>query len=264
MRKYNNDFEDFIRKLYIENAYLEKHPSLHIIDSPWKIFKVIPLIDKFISYNKKEVIKILDVGGGAGLILKGVSTYIEKKHHLKVDKFALDLSQNILKIQKKKNPDLKKILNEDIRDTSLENKEIDLTLMIDVLEHIPSPSRALKELRRISEFVLFKVPLEDNLYFRIGEYIRYNRKRNSTENFGHINFYNYSSLKSQIEKYMGYILKYNFTNVNEYILQSTHYKNDLSVFGKLTTLLSMLISKISPKLSSFIFLDYITILSKCY
>ena len=42
----------------------------------------------------------------------------------------------MLEIQEKRNPDLKKALNEDIHKTSLDSKEIDLSLMIDLLEHV--------------------------------------------------------------------------------------------------------------------------------
>jgi ubiquinone/menaquinone biosynthesis C-methylase UbiE len=77
---------------------------------------------------------LLDVGGGAGVILSAVSTYIERNYSMKVNKFGLDLSPAILKIQKKRNPDLKKALNEDIYKTSLTDKEVDVTLLIDLLE----------------------------------------------------------------------------------------------------------------------------------
>ncbi|GAI48024.1 unnamed protein product, partial [marine sediment metagenome] len=39
--------------------------------------------------------------------------------------------------------------------------------MVDVLEHIPNPTAALKELRRISQYIIFKVPLEDCLILKI-------------------------------------------------------------------------------------------------
>ncbi len=258
-------FKDLVKKLYHEDCYLKKHPSLHEIDSPWKIRKIIPLVDQFINYNTKDEINLLDVGGGAGLILKGISLYIEKKYGLKVNKFALDLSLGILKIQKEKNLDLKKALNEDICHTSLKNKEIDLTLMIDVLEHIPNPKMALEELKRISNFVLMKVPLEDNLYFKALNFIKKSNKTyNSIEKFGHVYFYNYKSLKRHIEKNMGIVLNYYFTNVFEFLLNTPYYRNKLKITNKLINLLFMFMCKISPKLSSFITPDFIMVLSKCY
>ena len=118
---------------------------LHEKDSNWKVSKIIPLVDKFISYINKDIINLLDVGGGAGLILNMISIYIEKNYSIKVNKYLLDLSPGMLDVQKKKNLDFKKAFNEDIRKTSLSNKEIDLILMIDVLEHVPQPMEALEE-----------------------------------------------------------------------------------------------------------------------
>lgn len=124
----------------------------------------------------------------------------------------------MLEIQKKMNPNLKRALNEDIRKTSLDNKEIDLTLMIDVLEHVPNPTEALQELRRISKFVIFKVPLEDNLTLRVSNFIRRGETRQPIETIGHINVYKFGKLKNEIEKYIGQILYHYFTNVFDTII----------------------------------------------
>ena len=155
MKEIKEKYKNLIKNLYLEGDYLRKNPSLHKIDSTWKTTKIFPLIDQYFIYNKKRGISILDVGGGAGIILNSVANYITKYYNVKVNKLALDLDINILNIQRQRNPDLKKILNEDISSTSLKNKEIDLTLMIDVLEHIPNPIIALEELKRISNFVIF-------------------------------------------------------------------------------------------------------------
>ncbi|MEN4006700.1 MAG: methyltransferase domain-containing protein [Methanobacteriaceae archaeon] len=164
--------------------------------------------------------------GGAGLILNGISTHIKERYGIRVNKFALDLSPGMLEIQKKINPDLKTALNEDIRKTSLGNKEIDLTLMIDVLEHIPNSAEALEELKRISKFVIFKVPLEDNLLDKTLNSITRGKSRQQViETVGHINVYNFKTLKYQISEHTGQVLDSYFTNVFKYVLNSEHYRN---------------------------------------
>ncbi len=260
-----NELEDLIKKLYIEDGYLKKIPKLHEFDSPWKLKKIIPFIDKFMNNYKKDNITLLDVGGGAGLILKGVSVYIERYYQISVKKYALDLSPEILEVQKKRNPDLKKALNEDIRNTSLENKEINLCLMIDVLEHIPKPHLALKELKRISEFIIFKVPIEDNFYYRIWNFLKKEeRKQFFTQNSGHINFYNFYNLKHQIESYAGTILEYNFTNVFEFLSNTPYYRKNMNFKDILLNTISLNLFRFSPKLASFLYHDFIMILCECY
>ena len=257
--------EDLIRTLYLEDEYLKKIPSLHEIDSPWKLRKLIPFINIFLRKIEADEINILDVGGGAGLILKGISSYVERNYNKTVNKFALDLSPEILKLQKKRNPDLKKALNEDIRETSFEDKSVDLTLMIDVLEHIPKPQRALEELKRISHYVLFKVPLANTLHYRILNIkLKGKRRQEDIEESGHVNFYNFSGLKHQIEFYMGSVLGYSFTNTFKFMLENPNYRNKMNYMDKIINLLAILIFKISPRITSALFNDFVIVLCKTY
>jgi len=172
----------------------------------------------------------------------------------------------MLGIQKKRNPHFKKALNEDIRKTSLGNKEIDLTLMIDVLEHVPNPTEVLEEVKRISKFVIFKVPLEDNLLLKTWNFVRRDKPRQHLiETFGHINVYNLGKLKYQIEKHMGQVLDFYFTNVFDYYYRnSEHYKNGMKIGNKLINFVAAHVFRLSPELCSFIFNDFVMILFKCY
>ena len=258
------DIDEYVKNLYLTDEYIIKNPSVHEEDSPWKVSKIIPLVNRRISNIDKDEISLLDVGGGAGLILNAVSLYIKETYGKTVNKFALDLSPGMLEIQKKSNPDLKKALNEDIRKTSLGDKEIDLTLMIDLLEHVPNPAEALEEGKRISNFVIFKVPLEDNLFLRISNFIKKGIVRQALiKNFGHINIYNFGKLKQQIEKHMGQVLEVYFTNAFSYYLRSEHYKKKLQFKGRLMYSVACCMFKLSPKLCSLVFNDFVMILVKC-
>jgi hypothetical protein len=248
-------------KSFEERADVFMRDSLR--DCSWKVKKSITLIDKFVNCVNKNEVNLLDVGGGSGLLLKAFSSYIEKNFGKAVHKFALDPSQNLLQVQKKTNPDLKKALIEDICKTSLSYKEIDLTLMIDVLEHVPYMVEALKELKRISSFVLFKVPLEDCLLRRTSNLLmRGKPRRYEAEVFGHINVFNLKKLRFLIEKHAGKFLDFYFTNVFEYFLNSKDYKLRLS--QKFKNLVATYIFKFSPTLCSLIFYDHVMILVECY
>ncbi|MFX1446395.1 MAG: class I SAM-dependent methyltransferase [Promethearchaeota archaeon] len=260
-----DDKEALIKKLYLEEDYIKKNPKLHEFDSPWKVKKILPLIDKILHNFEEKQINILDIGGGAGIVLRDLCSYIEKKYNLKVNKFALDLSQESLDILKQRNPDLKKTLHEDIRKTSLGDKELDICLMIDVLEHVPKPQLALKELKRISKYVILKVPLEDNLYYRFWNFItKGKRKQYIIEFSSHINFYNFFNLKSQIKEYLGFILDYYFTNVFEFFIKTPKYRNNMSSKETLLNRISIIMYRFSPKLTSLLFQDFIMILCECY
>lgn len=255
-----------IQTLYRTDNYLLKNPTLHEEDSPWKVSQIIPLIDQLVNnYWHKKEINILDVGGGAGLILRKISSYLSKKYGFKVNQFALDLSPGMLAIQKKNNPTLQKVFYEDIRQTSIKHKKIDLALMIDVLEHIPDPTKALNELKRISRFVILKVPLEDNLTLNIWNLINRGRPRQySLETVGHLNIYNFRKLVPQIEKYLGQILQSNFTNVFSYFRRSAYYQKKQKTKNKIINFVAINLFKISPRICSLIFNDCAMLLVKCW
>jgi len=250
-----------ILKLYLDDEYISKNPSLDVQDTSWKVSKIIPLIDTFISDFDKEAINMLDVGGGAGLICSQICTYIRKTYNRKINKFFLDLSPGILEIQKKNNPDFKLALNEDVRKTSLHDKQIDLTLIIDVLEHIPNPEIALREIRRITKFAIFKVPLENNLYNNIRNILTRGRQgKDMRTRFGHINFYSFKEIKRQIETHNGKIISFYFTNTFRYYNNSDFYRERIKTLDKFVNILGELTFKLSPKVCSLIFPDFVMIL----
>jgi len=253
-----------IASLYLSNEYVVKHPTLHMGDSPWKISKVKFLLDDFIqSYKvscKGKFLNVLDVGGGAGVILKEIAAEIEAKYDLTVNKFALDLSPKALEVQAKTNPDLKKALNENICYTSLDDKEIDLTLLIDVLEHVPDPEMALKEIRRISRFIIMNVPLESNLIYDMGNTITRGKiRRKLIEDYGHIHSFDFAQVRNLIERNAGVVLSYNYANIFERNLRTVR-KVKTKILSKLASILYL----ISPTLSALIFRDFIMILVICY
>lgn len=259
------NIEEFNKYLYLLDAYITMNPSLHEEDSPWKMEKIIPLVDMFVRYVNKQEINLLDVGGGAGLILNSVAKYFEVQHSIYVTKYAVDLSPGMLQVQKERNPDLAKALNEDIRYTSLADKEIDLTLMIDLLEHVPNPAEALEEAKRISRFIIFKVPLENNLLAILGNIASISRRDEvQVKRLVHINTYQFHSLRKQIEDHTGRILNFSFTNACDYFRNSEHFKNKVSPTAKLINLIGAYTYKISPRLCSAIFGDFVVILVKCY
>lgn len=256
--------EEYSTHLYLTDEYVRKHPSIHEEDSAWKVTQIIPLIDSIAEKIGKQGINLLDVGGGAGFILKDVSSYIEQQYGLSVNKYALDLSPGMLEIQKERNPDLERVLNEDIRHTSLRTKEIDITLMIDVLEHVPNAVEALEEVKRISRFAIFKVPLEDNLHLRSLNLLRGGKVRQrKIENSGHINVYRLSTLRSEIEEHTGEILVDRFTNVFEYYRDSDYYKAKMRLRDRLLNRGATRLFKLSPRLCSMVFTDFLMVMVEC-
>jgi SAM-dependent methyltransferase len=256
--------EGAILDFYTSDDYIAKNPSLHEEDSGWKVGEIIPMVDRCMSALKTDEINLLDVGGGTGEIMRQISAHIAGNHRVKVNKFALDLSPGMLKIQKTNNPDIIGLMNDDIRYAPLKDKQIDLTLMIDTLEHIPDPARALSELKRISKYVIFKVPLENNLHLNLMNVVTGGKaRREIIENLGHVNVFDFKSLRKSIESHNGTIVKYHYANVFEYYVNSS-CRDGLSPIGKLINRFAARAYHVSPSLSSAMFTDFMMALVKCY
>lgn len=258
MKKANNNF-------YISGKYIEKNPTIHEEDNAWKTKKILPFVD--IAMKRllgKNEINILDVGGGTGLIIKNIGLCVNKIHRFKINKFCLDVSPDMLRIQKINNPEAVKFLCEDIKQTSLSAKQMDLALVIDVLEHVLEPEKALRELRRISDFAIFKVPLEDNLILKILNFVTRGRfkQEKTLDTLGHINTYNIDSLTKSIAKDYGQIIKYSYTNAYEYFLYSPDYTVRNTFVHKVVYYIAMMLYKLSPVLAAKVFNDFVIILAK--
>ena len=200
---YGKDTSDIL-SFYTSDEYVSKSDLDTSSDGGphirWKVDQVLPAVFSAVELLKKKKISLLDIGGGTGLALKLISSALSDNHSVSVSKYAADLSPAFLEMQINNNPDIVRALNEDVRHTSLEDKQIDISIMIDVLEHVPNPEEALVELSRISRFTVFKQPLEDNLLLNTYNLLTRDRqKRKGIETVGHINFYNFSSFKKSIE-----------------------------------------------------------------
>lgn len=258
MKKVNSNF-------YVSGEYIEKNPTIHEEDNAWKTKKILSFIDAAMNHlSGKNEINILDVGGGTGLIVKNIGLYIHKIFKLKINKFCLDVSPDMLKIQEKNNPGTVKFLCEDIRKTSFREKQIDLTLAIDVLEHVPEPEKTLRELRRISAFTIFKVPLEDNLILKILNFVTRSKfkQEKTLGTLGHINTFNIDSLTKIISKYYGQIIKFSYTNAYEYFLYSPDYTARNTLIHKIVYFMAMTLYKLSPAFAAQVFNDFVIILAE--
>jgi ubiquinone/menaquinone biosynthesis C-methylase UbiE len=263
-----------VKSFYTSDEYVVKFPELFQEDTPWKLSKIFPVLDRWVGTldSEQKEVSILDVGGGAGLILKGVSSYLQDRYSLSVRKYSLDLSPGMIQEQQKNNPDLVQAYQEDIVHTSLTDKSIDLTLMIDVLEHVPDPVAALQELKRISRDLLFKVPLEDHLLTKVTNFFnRGETKRRLATELGHVNLYKAKTLRNQIQDSLGPIRQFSYTNAYAYeILREAcprakrRTQNDIPR-GRLRWVNRFCVGlhRLSPALAAQIYTDFAIVLVSC-
>lgn len=253
---------DEIYSIYTSGKYIRENPTLDIEDSPWKLRLLKPALERLLQETGAKELRILDVGGGGGLILKGVAEFLGEKK-IRTVKYALDLSEEMLEIQRQNNPEMAAGIRCGIEKTPFGSKEMDLVLMIDVLEHIPDPAAALEELRRIANYVIFKVPMENNLFYNTLNILkRGGLRRDIFQKVGHVQSYNSGILKAQIRRYAGEILYFRFSNEFGNML-SAGYHRKLTMKEKVVFTIANAVYSVSPLLCSRLFPDSAVSLIKC-
>lgn len=217
--------------IYSDGSYIEQNKTLHIEDSLHK-FKFIKELIDCIIFSKKNI-KVLDVGGGAGLVGKYVCEYLISLDY-NIEFFALDLSLEMLEIQKKNNSNIKEIYNLAIE--KINKNDFDLVLMIDVIEHIPEHTFVASHLNKISKNIIYNIPLEINVFdFLRNKYMKNNYYKMQTETIGHIHFFSYQSAIRFIKKYH-MIKKYIFVDYASHILKNDSVEYNIQKSNKLRRL----------------------------
>jgi ubiquinone/menaquinone biosynthesis C-methylase UbiE len=190
--------------IYNDNSYLEKNPSLHTEDSKFKFQNIKRFLSSIEVKNNR--IKILDIGGGAGIIGKLVLEHFQESG-IVVSFHSLDLSTQMLKIQLKNNPQIKKIINCSINECPKSN--YDLVLMIDVIEHIEEKEDSAKILNKLGKNIIYNIPIEIN-FFDILKYLKsfFRYYKRQKERWGHIHFFSFTSSQSFLRRHYKIIDSY--------------------------------------------------------
>ena len=139
-----------ITSRYKNGDYLFKNFDWHVEDSPWKAHQ----IDKIIKRNKLNPSTICEVGCGAGQILKELSlnsTYAE------VDFTGYEISDDAFKLCSTRTSERLTYLKKDLLE---DEKKYDITLCIDVFEHVENYMGFIRGLREKGEFKIFHIPLD--------------------------------------------------------------------------------------------------------
>ena len=184
--------------IYRDGSYISLNPSLHEEDSDYK-FKYISTLLREISFGT-AAIRVLDIGGGAGVIAAKVCHELAGGRPGRVECHALDLSPEALALQRKNNPycTLATSDAEEIRKAG----GYDLTLLIDVIEHIPLNGETASMVDQISHHAIYNIPTEINLVDLLrNAYMRGRYYPGQEASLGHIHFFSASSAKAFVSRH---------------------------------------------------------------
>ena len=135
---------------YNDGDYLSKNSNWHAEDSPWKAQQ----IDKIIKRNKLNPRTICEAGCGAGEILRQLSL---KSTYAEIDFTGYEVSDDAFELCRTRSAKRLTYLKKDLLEDS---QQYDITLCIDVFEHVENYIGFLRGLREKGEFKIFHIPLD--------------------------------------------------------------------------------------------------------
>ena len=215
---------------YNDKNYGKINNDWHLKDSKWKSEKVYNLIEK----NQIKLNSIIDIGCGVG----GVIYELSKNYKNSLELLGVDYSDNV--IEKAKEIFDSKVNFKSIKNLKEINSNYDLAIVMDVFEHVENYYEFLKDLKSISEYKIFHIPLDiclPNIIFN-----RFNKLNNE---LGHLHYFNKETALLTLENCSYSIIDYKYTNGSVVFARS--------FYEKILKYPRHLISLFSPKLSQLLF-----------
>lgn len=168
-------------KTSYDNFYVGKDEGWRLLGAKYKALNIIEVC------NKKKFAKVLEVGAGDGSILK----YLNEAN-FSAEIHAIEISQSgVDQIEKKKISNLKSVQVFDGYRIPFEDNEFDLVILSHVLEHVEFERILLREIKRVSEYVVIEVPRD----YRYGV----DQRMKHFLSYGHINVYTPTSLRFLVQ-----------------------------------------------------------------
>src|SRR5579872_3669906 len=135
-------------EIYISGAYLEKNPTWHVEESPWKAKQ----ITRMMKQNDIKPKTICEVGSGAGEVLK----QLEEKMDPTCLFWGYDISPQALELSKSRANERLHFKLADIR----YEKDVffDLILILDVIEHVEDYFSLLRDIQPKSTYKIIHLP----------------------------------------------------------------------------------------------------------
>lgn len=184
-----------VENLYTSKNYALKNPSYHIEDSLFKSKNFIKLL-KINRFNFSEIKNVIDIGCGAGEILKELkkSNYFSYNTNFS----GYDINKDIIEYANKNTDENINFYSDNYFECELYKKS-DLIICADVYEHIDDYMGFLKKLSLGGKFFLFNIPLD--ISFR--SILSKKFIKNNFDTYGHIHFFN-KNIAKLILNYCGY------------------------------------------------------------
>ncbi len=157
--------------------------------------------------------RVLDCGAGEGSVLN----HIDLNNFFK-EIYALEISDSgISQIKKREVKSLKEAKKFDGYNIPYPDNFFDMVYCSHVIEHVEHPRILLRELKRISKYQIFEIPLDYN--------INIDKNYKHYISYGHINIYTPSLFKFLLKSEGFEIISELFTSITKDVVKFNNYNN---------------------------------------
>ena len=153
-------------------------------------FKKVKELISLTDINSKSKGNVLEVGCGPGYSTEKLLNMLPKDINFKASDIEDENLEDARKLLGKK----VSLSKEDIYDLKVEDNSVDLIFILEVLEHLEDPQKALKEVKRVTkEYAIVAVPREP--IWRILNIVRFKYLKDLGNTPGHIQHWSSISFK---------------------------------------------------------------------
>ena len=160
---------------YMDGAYLEKNPSWHVEDSPWKAAHIWRLIER----GRLSLDSVAEVGCGAGEIL----AQLQRRAPAGSEFWGYDISPQSHEMALARSNENLQFRLADL--TEERDVHFDLLLVIDLIEHLDDYYGFLRKIKPLADHTIFHIPLDMSAYAAIRSHVLLDQMRS----VGHIHFF---------------------------------------------------------------------------
>ncbi len=152
--------------LYVDGEYLQKNPTWHVEDSPWKAAQIL----RALSLLPRPPRTICDIGCGAGEILRQLE--LQMPPESTTEFVGYDISPQAIALARSRESLRTRFVQGDAKS---DEQHFDVLLCIDVFEHIEDYFQFLRSIRSKADYFVFHIPLELNCESLLRNFLIENR-----------------------------------------------------------------------------------------
>ena len=164
-----------LEEVYTSGEYLEKNPTWHVEESPWKARQIM----RMLARNSLTPPTICEVGCGAGEVLKQLQGKVDAACTF----WGYDISPQAIELAKSRANEHLHFKLADLRQE--QEASFDLMLILDVIEHLEDYFSFLRDLQSRSQYKIIHLPLD----LSVQSLLRPHGLLGNRRAYGHIHYF---------------------------------------------------------------------------